>query len=342
MQTRPRKACPTTLWQDALHLWLKLLFMKRFTFLLLFMAFVTGTVRAKPRDEELKKKNLSDTILKGRTLTVPDPFDAQKALLALFPGIYYNLSSSDYNNELISWECKTCTPKACIDVNGMEDCVFPATGGVATRLMNVMDYSDAAGQQYKVISFNHSEYDADGITTGRFSGGILGLAKFMRTPEGWKLRIFQPVVRAYGAFSQCPTPKALLIGEDQYAFLIKHLNGGAGGPFGGATFLIAGADGSYLEVLAAYGTERTEGGEAGPNCNWKSEVSCPVSTKKYFRDIIITTKGRYYASDKEGMPEAVSRRLKGKKEGSFTIVRQYIYKGSGTGYVAQPENCTVN
>lgn len=319
-----------------------LFFMKRIPILITVLAGMLFAGYTHAEDETLKKKNLSDTVLLARNLVVPDPFDAQKALQQLFPGYYYNLSSDNYTNELISWECRTCTPKACADVNQVEETVFPASSGVATRLINVMDFSDSAGGKYKVISFNHSDYDADGIQTSRFTGGILGMAKFMLTPQGWKLRMFQPEIGAYGAFSQCPTPIPLLIGQDQYAFVIKHLNGGAGGPFNGAYFLIAGANGAYKQVMAVYGVERTEGGEVEPNCNWKSEFRCPVSDKKYFRDIIVTTKGAYYTSDKEGMPDEVSRRLKGKKQGTFTIEQTYVYKGS-KGYEAQGEaRCTVN
>ncbi len=193
-----------------------------------------------------------------------------------------------------------------------------------------MDFSDAGGGKYKVISFNHSEYDADGVQTSRFTGGILGMAKFMLTPQGWKLRMYQPVIGAYGAFSQCPTPEPLLIGEDQYAFVIKHLNGGAGGPFNGAYFLIAGANGAYRQVMATYGVERTEGGEVEPNCNWKSEFRCPVSDKKYFRDIIVTTRGTYYTSDKDGIPEELSSRLKGKNKGPLLLSRPMFIKEIAT------------
>lgn len=314
--------------------------MKRMPLILLLQACVFVAGYAHATDEDLKKRNLSDTVLLQRNLLIADPFDAQKALLQLFPGNYYDLSSDGYTNKLISWECSTCTPKACPDVNEIEENNFPDKDGVATRLLNVMDFSDASGMKYKVISFNHSEYDTDGIMTGRFSGGILGLAKFVQTPEGWKLRMFQPMIGAYGAFSHCPEPVPILIGQDQYAFLIRHLNGGAGGPFTGAFFLIAGDKGTYQQVMSVYGTERTEGGEEEPTCFWKSEIRCAVSDKQFFRDIIVTTKGTYYASDKEGMPDIVSSRIKGKQKGSFTIEQRYVYKGKGY-ESAGPAICTV-
>ncbi|PSL47985.1 hypothetical protein CLV51_102845 [Chitinophaga niastensis] len=312
-----------------------------FPFLLLSVSLAT-TSFAQSGDESLIKKNVSDTILQNRTLTVPDPFDGQKALLQLFPGKHYKLVRKDYTNELINWECKTCKTKIYPDVNEDANGAFPYEGGVATRLMNVMDFKDSSGMQYKVISFNHSAFDEDGAQTSRFTGGLLGLAKFVLTDSGWKLRMFQPAIGAYGAFSQCPHPKPLLIGQDQYAFMIKHSNGGGGGPFDGAYFLIAGANGSYQQVMAAYGIEKTVDSDQPDLCSWTSEYSVPMSDKKYFRDIVITIKGIYKSTDIESLPAEIQSLVKGKKKGKFTIEQRYVYKGS-KGYELQlPVKAAVN
>ncbi|SFD17220.1 hypothetical protein SAMN05518672_101865 [Chitinophaga sp. CF118] len=303
---------------------------------LLFSLSLTITCFAQ---DDLKKKNVSDTILKqDRTLEMPNPFDATKALLKLFPGKYYNLSKDKYINDLISWECKTCATKQYTDVNEDGNSPFPFSDGVATRLINIMSYKDSSGTQYKVISFNHSAYDPDGAQTSRFTGGLLGLAKFVLSDSTWKLKFFQPAIAAYGAFSQCPRPVAVLIGKDQYAFMIKSINGAAGGPFDGAFFLIAGANGAYQQVMGAYGIERTEAGDEWSS--WTSEYSVPVSEKKFFRDIIITTKGTYTSEDTENMPEELKALIKGKKKGKFMMVQQYVYKGS-KGYVPQPVKASL-
>lgn len=295
---------------------------------LLLSLFLTTTCFAQ---DELKKKNVSDTILQqNRTLEMPDPFDATKALLKLFPGKYYNLSDK-YINDLISWECKTCITKSYNDVNEDGNSPFPFKEGVATRLINIMSYEDSSGTRYKVISFNHSEYDADGAQTSRFTGGLLGLAKFVLINDKWVLKFFQPAIAAYGAFSQCPRPTAVLIGQDQYAFMLKHSNGGGGGPFDGALFLIAGANGAYQQVMAAYGVERTE---VEDGSFWSCEYSVPVSEKKFFRDIIITIKGTYKSTDTESLPDEIKPLVKGKKQGGFMMEQRYVYKGS-KGYVLQ-------
>lgn len=298
--------------------------MKRLFVTVLFL--IGGIVAASAQDEDLQKKNVSDTILQNRHLLLTGTFNAQKALLQLFPGKYYNLG--EYK-ELISWECKTCKAVASDDENDDGHTTFPFPEGVATRLMNVMDFRDSSGLQYKVISFNHSEYDADGLQVSRFTGGVLGLAKFVLTDEGWKLRMFQPAIRAYGAFSQCPTPKPLLIGNDQYAFMIEHSNGPGGGPFDGADFLIAGINGGYKQVMAAYGTKRSEVGEDEGMSSWTSEYTVPPSEKKYFRDIVITLKGIVKATDTDRLPPEVAALLKGKKKARFIAVERYVYGSKG-------------
>lgn len=320
------------------------IFMKSILFFLLLTSTFLNTSYAQNDDEYLKKTTISYTILEARNLIISGPFDAQKALLKLFPGKYYNITKkSGYQNELINWDIKTPNRKSYTDVNGEQgDLLFPFERGVATRLMNVMDFKDSTGLQYKVISFNHSEYDEEGLQTSRFTGGLLGLAKFALTKEGWKLRIFQPAIGGYGAFSNCPTPKPLLIGEDQYAFMIEHLNGGGGGPFYGALFLIAGSNGTYQQIMSSYGVKKTTGADEEQPASWSSEYSVPLSKKKYFRDIIVTTKGSYTSTDREGLPESVSAKIKPGKKGKYTITTRYIYKGS-KGYEAQlPATIVVN
>jgi hypothetical protein len=285
--------------------------------------------------EELKKKNVSDTILhQDRKLEMRSPFDATKALLKLFPGRYYNLSEGKYVNDLISWECKGCAAKQFPDVNEDGNGPFPFSEGVATRLINIMSYKDSAGTQYKVITFNHSAYDADGAQTSRFTGGLLGLAKFVLVDSTWQLRFFQPAIASYGAFSQCPTPTLVLIGKDQYAFMLKNSNGPGGGPFDGSLYLIAGTGGAYQEIMRGYHVERTEVGEEEGLSSWTYEYSIPVSEKKFFRDIIVTIKGTYITTDDEFVFDEIKPLIKGKKKGKFMIVQRYVYKGS-KGYVLQ-------
>lgn len=302
---------------------------------LLFCLTLNTVCLAQDESEFLEKINISDTILQKRMLIIPGPFDGQKALLKLFPGKYYNLSNKDYKNELINWECKTCPVIPYVDINEDGNTSFPFTEGVATRLMNVMDFTDSTGIQYKVISFSHSLFDADGLRTSRFTGGLLGMAKFVLTKDGWKLRIFDPFIRAYGAFSSCPTPKPLLIGEDQYAFMIKHLNGPGGGPFYGAYFLIAGINGNYSEQMAAYNIEKTKTDEKVFS-SWTSEYTVPASSKKYFRDIIVTIKGNYKKNDPDGIPDEFLKNMKTDKLGNFTIKQRYIYKAKKGYELQQP------
>lgn len=298
------------------------------------LGLLTAALAQSPT-ESLQKKNVSDTILQNRTLLLQGTFDAQRALLQLFPGKHYKLVDGKYVNEMINWECKTCATKAYPDVNEDAPGNFPYKDGVATRLINVMDFKDATGQQYKVISFNHSEFDEDGAQVSRFTGGLLGLAKFVLTDNGWNLRMFQPAIRAYGAFSQCPTPKPLLIGEDQYAFIIKHSNGGAGGPYDGDYYMIAGVNGGYQQVMAAYGVEKTKVDDEEELSSWESTYAAPPSDKKYFRDIVITLTGIINEKDTDRLSNELKNLVKGKKKVRFTSEERYVYKGATKGYELQ-------
>ena len=145
----------------------------RFTFLnvLLFLSTICFA-----QDVDIKPKNVSDTILNSkRTLRFSDPFNEERIMQKLFPGKLYHLPDK---NTFVSWTCKTCKPAPFIDVNGVEgDQMFPYTSGVATRLLANIDYSDSKENKFKIIAFNHSVHDEDGLQTGRVCCGFLLLAK---------------------------------------------------------------------------------------------------------------------------------------------------------------------
>jgi len=289
------------------------------------------------QDGEILKKNLSDTVLSPtRLLDIPGAFDGQKVLQQLFPGKYYNLSSGNYNNELISWECKNCKTLQLIDMNEESTYAFPYEEGVATRLLNVMTYKDSSGTEYKMLAFNHSWYDADGAQTSRFTGGTLGRAKFTHIGNVWSMKFFQPAIGAWGAFSSCPTPKPVLIGHDQYAFMLVVQNGPGGGPFYDHLFLIAGTGGAYKQVMATYGVGRTKSDDEGGSSEWTYEYSVPESEKRFFRDILVTIKGEYVAGVVESLSDALQAKIKakGKKKGHFKETSRYVFKW-GKGYQLQ-------
>ncbi|MBW8684618.1 hypothetical protein [Chitinophaga rhizophila] len=292
---------------------------------------------------DLLKKNISDTMLSpARIVEIADPFDGQKALLKLFPGKYYNLSEGNYKNELINWDCTSCKPRSFRDANEEESYQFPYAEGVATRLLNVISYKDSAGTQYKMLTFNHSAYDPDGLQTSRFTGGTLGIAKFSLTGSLWTMKFFQPAIGAYGAFSKCPTPKPVVIGHDQYAFMLDVVNGPAGGPFTGVLYLIAGTGGAYKEVLTVHDASRTEVEEEEGMSSWSCTYNAPQSDKRFFRDIIVTMKGQYRSTDIESLPEEVKPYVSTNKKGTFTLARRYVYKW-GKGYQLQgPAGVTVD
>jgi hypothetical protein len=296
----------------------------RFSFLFLLFNSVCFA-----QEDIVQLKSVNDTILNPkRMLSIPDPMDPVKTMQKLFPGKLYNLSD---HNTFLSWKCKNCKSLPFTDVNGVEgDQLFPYQQGVATRLLSSIDFSDSKGNQFRILTFNHSVYDEDGLQTGRFSGGLLGIAKFAKNGNVWEMRSFQPAVAAFGAFAQCAKPKLLEIGEDQYAFTLLHVNGGAGGPFEGYLYLVAGFDGKYQPIMEVSDYQLTN----VESLKWTSSYTVVKdNAKKHFRDIITKTNGSFsktaHAKDEFEVtpPEEIAAMAKTKKSFNFEIERRFSFKG---------------
>ena len=291
-------------------------------------------------DDIIQLKNVSDTILNTkRTLKITGALDGVKTMQQLFPGKLYKLAD---HNTFMSWKCKNCKPIVYNDVNGVEgDQLFPYTEGVATRLDTTINYTDSKGNQFKMLVFNHSIYDADGLQTGRFSGGLLGLAKFSKTGNVWEMKSFQPAIAAFGAFANIPSLKLVTIGEDQYAFSLIHANGGAGAPYTGYLYIIAGFDGKYQPLMEVPNYRLTNNGKN--STEWSSSYKViNDNSKKHFRDFVITTTGFYRKAkgaedDYEvEVPEEVTAMAKSKKQFNFVIEKRYSFKGKWYKTVEKP------
>jgi hypothetical protein len=300
--------------------------------------FLLYTSSSFAQEDIVELKNVQDTILNTkRTLQVADPFDPVKTMQQLFPGKIYNLSD---HNTFISWKCSNCKPAAFIDVNGVEgDQLFPYENGVATRVLGTLDYTDSKGNQFKLLLFNHSFYDEDGLQTGRFSGGLVGVAKFAKNNKTWQMRSFQPGIAAFGSFAQAPSPKLVEIGEDQYAFTLTHVNGGAGGPFEGILYLIAGFDGKYQSILESYNYKLTN----VASVEWSGSYKVVNDTvKKHFRDIIVKTSGSFSKAAQANdefeviLPDEIVAMAKTKKKFNFEIERHYSFKGKQYKLIDKP------
>nr|WP_315239112.1 hypothetical protein [uncultured Flavobacterium sp.] len=292
------------------------------------------------QDDIVQLKNVSDTILNPkRTLKISDPLNGIKTMQQLFPGRLYKKSSY---NTFISWKCNTCKPTTYTDVNGVEeDPLFPYAEGVATRLDTTINYTDSKGNQFKMLVFNHSVYDADGSQTGRFSGGLLGLAKFSKNGNVWEMKSYQPAIAAFGAFSHIPALKLVEIGEDQYAFSLIHANGGAGGPYNAYLYLIVGFNGKY-QTLMEVGDYRLSN-NAEESTEWSSTYKVVNDgKKKFFRDFAITTTGFYKKAKgteddfEVDMPKELSEMVKTKKQFNFTIEKRLSFDGKWYTIVGKP------
>ncbi|MGO4773029.1 hypothetical protein ACEN2I_15310 [Flavobacterium sp. W22_SRS_FK3] len=301
--------------------------MRLYSSILFFLTFTICSAQ----DDIIQLKNVSDTILNAkRILKIAGLLDGVKTMQKLFPGKLYKLSD---DNTFVSWKCKSCKPAPYMDVNGVEgDQMFPYTEGIATRLDTTINYSDSKGNQFKMLVFNHSVYDMDGLQTGRFSGGLLGLAKFSKTGNVWEMKSFQPAIAAFGAFARIPPLKLVEIGDDQYAFTLLHANGGAGAPYNCYLYLIVGFNGKY-QTFMEIGDYRLSNNTEG-STQWSSTYKVVNDgTKKFFRDFIITTTGFYKkAKDTEDdyevdMPKEVGEMGKTKKQFNFVIEKRVSFKG---------------
>ncbi|MFD1605145.1 hypothetical protein ACFSJW_00980 [Flavobacterium artemisiae] len=308
----------------------------RFIYTFIFVLIFSNSIFSQSQETFLKK--VSDTILNtSRTLKVPDPFNAEKTTLKLFPGKIFHYPDK---NTFINWICKTCKPQDYPDANEMDgDQSFPYSEGVATRILKNIDYSDSKGNQFKLLFFNHSAGDEDGLQVSRFTGGLVGLAKFAKNGTIWEMKSFQPAITAFGSFSQSPKPELVQIGEDQYAFTIRHSNGGPGAPYYGILYLIAGFEGRYQPIMQVDGYSLSN----SPNSDWSSSYTVVTDNgKKFFRDFIITTTGTYrQAKNTEddyevGVPEEIAAMAKTKKEFDFVIEKRFSFKGKKYTLVGKP------
>lgn len=311
----------------------------RLIYLYVFI-FLFSSVCSAQEDDIVQLKNVSDTILNPkRTLQVSDPFNPVKTMQKLFPGKLYKLSD---DNTFISWKCNNCKPAPYKDANEIEgDQLFPYEDGVATRVLEDIDYVDSKGNQFKLLLFNHSNYDTDGAQTGRFSGGLVGISKFAKNGNLWQMRSFQPAIAAFGAFSRAPSPKLVQIGEDQYAFTLVQANGGAGAPYSGYLYLIAGFGGKYQPIMELGYYSLIKNGEV--NTEWSSTYAViNDGKKKFFQDFVITTKGFYQktkGNDDEydvDLPLEIRELAKSKKQFNFTIEKRLSFNGKWYVIVGKP------
>ncbi|MBF7091699.1 hypothetical protein IUY40_09110 [Flavobacterium sp. ALJ2] len=292
------------------------------------------------QEDIIQLKNVSDTILNSkRVLQVADPFNPVKTMQKLFPGKLYKLSD---NNIFISWKCNSCKAEPYKDANEIEgDQLFPYKDGVATRVLDNIDYVDSKGNQFKLLLFNHSDYDTDGAQTGRFTGGLIGIAKFARNDNTWQMRSFQPAIAAFGAFSRAASPKLVEIGEDQFAFTLIQANGGAGAPYSGYLYLIAGFGGKYQPIMDLGYYNLTNNGPE--STQWSSVYKVlNDGKKKFFKDFSITTTGFYRKAkgteyDYEvDMPKEISELPKTKKQFNFIIEKRLSFNGKWYIIVGEP------
>ena len=298
--------------------------MRLILFLFIFSLFIVNSFG---QQSTIVKKNVSDTILnEKRTLNIPsDSFHSMKVMQKLFPGKLYDLSSKDYQDFFISWECKKCRPAVNIERE------FPYTDGVITRLRKTINYKDSKGNEFKILVFNHSSFFENEEDKRHGIKGILGLAKFAKINGNWQIRSFQPAVGEFGSYGQCPAPDLIVIGGDQYALTLNNKFKLNGGPTISSLILIAGNNGKYSRILTVDMYEQLKSINCCDRVTWESTIKVDQNSKKqYYRDVIVTTKGKYNRpgpNEDDSVPNEIESFTKNKKSFRFVIEKRYIFNG---------------
>lgn len=144
----------------------------------------------------------------------PDDADTATILTKLFPG---QLIENDSDDPLLQtgWTCPAC-PKILLDNDLLYDqpdekLGFPFQGFNFTQLIS----DRLVTPDKRVIAFSTSE---SSDLSGRFSGGVLGMAILEKTAGGWKLTRFAPAIDYQGRYSASIPPDTILSSGNQLFF----------------------------------------------------------------------------------------------------------------------------
>jgi hypothetical protein len=151
---------------------------------------------------------------KRQNLTLPavdNQLDSITALKALFPGRFFKDFEYSENANVIFWICDAC-PEVKLATNYFsidgkpEMYEFPDGFANFTHVIGTLTYIEK-NTLHKAIFFSTA---ADYPGSGRFSGGILGIAIFKKNASGWSLTAFSPHVATEGSFSTAHTPQKVI------------------------------------------------------------------------------------------------------------------------------------
>jgi hypothetical protein len=275
---------------------------------------------------ELNKKDLHP----GK-LILEAPFNADTAIVKLFPGHFEVSGDSDDTFRLVRWKCADCPREEVKELYlGDMTHIFPFESN-ATVIAEVRDIKWRS-INYKLLLFYHSEFYIPEFM-GRFIGAITGAAMFRETKAGYELKYFDEVLGMYGTYSQYNSPEIYEAPVPVIDF--TYANGGAGDLYTGVKQLWIPHNGKFKTIL----TDRFI--SAGNSVvEWETEVKIEnvISTGQNQFIIKLITSG-YYEHDfsenhnyewmLETAPPVFVKRMKKsteeKKSFTFTLTRKYRF-----------------
>jgi hypothetical protein len=249
------------------------------------------------QEEETVKLVQYPATIRRNLYEVPDlslkhPFNSYQALFKLFPGRYF---ASDGNVSLSWWTSSATKKKKFPNWSYAwdpyeETDIFPWKES-QTEHLATYKYTNAKGEECILYSVSSTEFSSGVIHCGRFTGGILGMALFIRENDQWMLKKFNPAVGCYGNYACAFIPNKAKTQQGEEVFYFTGSNGGAGGPYIGNHFVVIPTDTSYIEACVIRNSacyNRYSG--------WDTELEF-ISTGNTFPDIVATTEGRIDGSD---------------------------------------------
>lgn len=294
-------------------------------------------------DTVMEMKATSVDIFAPKQLEWKGSFNIDMAMKGLYPGNYYKVFGDLGEVRVSLWKStshKTVPLFYYWDMPDSNGTPFPDTSkgiGVDTRLLDTAMFKSSDGKMHVLLSTSSTQAEIfDMILTGRFAGGVLGLAMFDQTEDGWKLRCFDPAVGIYGSFSACPPPQKLMLGKDNFGCIVNNSNGGAGGPYTNEMTVVAIVEGKFKKVFSSDFNFLFNVSGGG----WGTKIfSGDPAPKEGFSDILLVTTGEFslegYTDDDfgwkyttENAPPILKKAMDKGEAFGFTLTRRYSFDGS--------------
>lgn len=307
------------------------------TIILLLLLWVNHSLFGYCDRTKTSPKDIHTNIFEPRNLQIKGDFNAEKALLLLFPGDKSTLFLGRNTIHVVHWRCANCRPKRFQSMTSPEEEVFPAKEGMTTRAGQLLKFK--THNKERILMPISSSYYTDNLAlAGRISSSFLGLALFEKSVDTWKLVTFDPAIQCFGHFMATPTTELLQIGKN-YAFTLKSYVGGINLPQTCDKILIGQID-QQFKVLRYFDFFERKNADISM---WKSQIR-PTNYNVLFSDLEVIIKGKISTSDLPKwdimyLSETIQKQLKKNDMFEFELHQNLSFNQNG--YVIKNENLRI-